>query len=67
VPGTGIIEVADGLLGISDVGGEVTREAQVPPPERVGEVGVVLASTAISTACTLEGRCPPGSEELCHP
>jgi hypothetical protein len=63
---SGRVQPANGGFGVAEVGDEIGGEDGVPPGERVGEVGVVVATLAVAATHPLERGGPAASDQCCH-
>jgi hypothetical protein len=60
------VQPPDGCFGVGQVGDEIGGKREIPPGERIGEVGVELAALTVAPAHTLERRGPVVSDQRCH-
>lgn len=52
----GRVQPANRCFRVAEVSGEIGRQGELPPGERVGEIGVVLATLAVVSTHPLERR-----------
>jgi hypothetical protein len=61
----GRVQPANRCFRVAEVSGEIGRQGELPPGERVGEIGVVLATLAVVSTHPLE-RGGPALDQRCH-
>ena len=63
----GLVEISDRGFGVSDVGGQVAGQVEVPAGEWVWQVSVEVAALPIAAGQALEAGLPSSAEEFSHP
>ena len=63
---SGRVQPANRCFRVAEVRDEIGRKDELPPGERVGEVGVVVATLAVAATHPLERGGPATSDQRGH-
>ena len=63
---SGRVQPANRCFCVAEVSDEIGRKGELPSGERVGEVGVVVATLAVAATHPLERGGPAASDQRCH-